>query len=83
MLRLLQDYPSLAELHEKLQQSNILPIFAVTNEFTNLYTVMITFIKFPKNWFKYCFRNCNLPLNSTLTFTSPKKRILTKYIYCP
>lgn len=31
------DYPSLAQLHEKLQESNVLPIFAVTKEFTSLY----------------------------------------------
>ena len=37
----LQDYPSLAQLHEKLQQSNILPIFAVTKSQTDLYKVVI------------------------------------------
>lgn len=40
-LSLLQDYPSLAQLHEKLRDSNILPIFAVTNVVSDLYQVAI------------------------------------------
>ena len=39
MLCSLQDYPSIAQLHEKLQESNVLPIFAVTKQFTSLYKV--------------------------------------------
>lgn len=31
------DYPSLAHLHDKLQQSNVLPIFAVVKEVSSLY----------------------------------------------
>lgn len=38
---ILQDYPSLAQLHDKLQQSNVLPIFAVVKEVSSLYQVMI------------------------------------------
>lgn len=34
-----QDYPSLAHLHDKLQQSNVLPIFAVVKEVSSLYQV--------------------------------------------
>jgi len=36
-----QDYPSLAHLHDKLQQSNVLPIFAVIKEVSSLYQVFI------------------------------------------
>ena len=38
---LLQDYPSLAQLHEKLQESDILPIFAVVTNVVRLYQVAI------------------------------------------
>lgn len=38
---LLQDYPSIAQLHEKLQDNNILPIFAVTGAVSDLYQVAI------------------------------------------
>lgn len=31
------DYPSLAQLHDRLQQSNVLPIFAVVKEVSSLY----------------------------------------------
>lgn len=37
-----QDYPSLAQLHEKLRDSNILPIFAVTNVVSDLYQSLST-----------------------------------------
>ncbi|XP_029179548.2 integrin beta-1 [Acropora millepora] len=37
-----QDYPSIAQLHEKLQESNVLPIFAVTKQFASLYKSVST-----------------------------------------
>ena len=36
-----QDYPSLAQLHDRLQQSNIIPIFAVVKDVSSLYQVFI------------------------------------------
>ena len=38
----MQDYPSLAQLHEKLRDSNILPIFAVTELVSDLYQSLST-----------------------------------------
>lgn len=37
----LQDYPSIAHLHEKLQEFRIQPIFAVTENVTRLYKVCL------------------------------------------
>ena len=56
-LSLLQDYPSLAQLHEKLRDSNILPIFAVTELVSDLYQVAILlFILFSFIFYLY-FQN--------------------------
>ena len=56
-LSLLQDYPSLAQLHEKLRDSNILPIFAVTELVSDLYQVAILlFILFSFIFYLY-FKN--------------------------
>lgn len=37
----MQDYPSIAQLHEKLQQSQVQPIFAVTTNVIDLYSVSV------------------------------------------